>query len=323
MKKTFYFLIGFFVVLFILLILNQRKCPDLSFKSVPGSCTIFSASIGGKVLFGNNEDYRNPNTYCWIEPANEGNYGCIFLGFENNSIQGGMNEKGLCFDANSLPDVKLNPHAELLPPPSSAPPYEKHWFWAPIFILKKAATVEEAMNIAVQYRRENWDGNSGFLSYQVNIADEKGDAVIISADKTGELVFTRKGQGEKYLVSTNFNKTNPKNAWSYPCWRYKKAVEMLKKIKDKNDLSVDFFKSILDSVHVEGRNTNTLYSNVFDLKNRIMYLYYWHQYDEVIVMNVNEELAKGGKTICIKKMFSNDTVDRASKEYQRYRSKNN
>lgn len=323
MKKIFYLLTGIFVVFIVLMILNQIKSTEISVESVPGSCTIFSASIGEKVLFGNNEDYRNPNTYCWIEPANEGNYGCIFLGFENNSIQGGMNEKGLCFDANSLPDVKLNPHTELLAPPLSEPPYEKYSIWTPVLILKKTATVEEAIKIAVKYRRENWDGNSGYLSYQVNIADAKGDAVIISADRNGELVFTRKEQGETYFVSTNFNKANPENAWSYSCWRYNKAVEMLKKIKEENDLSSDYFKSILDSVHVEGKNSNTLYSNIFDLKNRIMYLYYWHQYDEVVVLNVNEELAKGKKTICIKDLFSKETVDKASKEYQGYKSKNN
>ena len=36
---------------------------------VPESCTIFTASYGDTVLFGNNEDWINPNTYYWVVPS--------------------------------------------------------------------------------------------------------------------------------------------------------------------------------------------------------------------------------------------------------------
>lgn len=68
----------------------NRKIPV---DPVPGSCTIFSASVGDKVLFGNNEDYYKPTTYLWTEPATNENYGCVYLGFKDYSHQGGINEK--------------------------------------------------------------------------------------------------------------------------------------------------------------------------------------------------------------------------------------
>ena len=321
MKNKLFLLIGILIVISIWIGLNHNFGRKIIFEPVPGSCTIFSASFGDKVLFGNNEDYNNPNTFYWTEPADDENYGCLYLGFENNSLQGGINEKGLCFDANSLPNSKINQHTELPIPPFAEPPYEKYTIWAPVLILRKAATVEEAIEIAKKYQRRNWDRKSGNLGYQINLADAKGDAVIISVDENGELAFTQKNKDDKYLVSTNFNKANPTNAWTYPCWRYNKAIEMLEQIKNENDLSVDYFKSILDSVHVEGANNNTLYSNIFDLKNGIIYLYHWHQFDEVAVLNVDEELMKGIVTVCIKNLFSQETVDKALKEYQGYMSK--
>ncbi len=36
-----------------------------------GSCTIFTASVGNAVLFGNNEDWDDKDTRAWIEPATE------------------------------------------------------------------------------------------------------------------------------------------------------------------------------------------------------------------------------------------------------------
>ena len=41
----------------------------------PESCTIFTASYGDTVLFRNNEDWINPNTYYWSVPPTGGDYG--------------------------------------------------------------------------------------------------------------------------------------------------------------------------------------------------------------------------------------------------------
>ncbi len=60
-----------------------------------------------------------------------------------------------------------------------------------------------------------------------------GNAVVISADQNGEIAFTRKGIGDGYLLSTNFNLANPENG-KYPCWRFDTASRMLRKIEHKN-----------------------------------------------------------------------------------------
>jgi len=309
--KTFYLTSAVVLVVMTSGVLFQTTVETVISDSIPGSCTIFTASYGQKVLFGNNEDYNNPKTYYWIEPHSEENYGGVYFGFEYFSLQGGINEKGLSFDANALPESPLNLHPELPSPPSE---------WVAQTIMKKAATVEEAIEIAGRYKRENWGMP---LKYQIILADAKGDAVVISAGLDGELAFTRKKQGNGYLVSTNFNRANPENAYSYPCVRYGKAVEFLEKIEDENDLTVDYFKSILDAVHSEGASNNTLYSNIFDLRNGIIYLYHWHQFDEVVTLDVAEQIASGtlGRGRRISDLFSKETVDKALAEYRGYKER--
>jgi hypothetical protein len=67
----------------------QNACGDghsyeaIISNPVPESCTIFTASHGDTVLFGNNEDWINPNTYYWVVPSRGGDYGVVYFGFDN------------------------------------------------------------------------------------------------------------------------------------------------------------------------------------------------------------------------------------------------
>jgi hypothetical protein len=310
--STFY-KIFLFLVFTLFLSSNKQKRNSKAFTNpVPGSCTTFSASLGGKAFYGNNEDYYKSKTYLWTNAATDENYGCLYLGFKGYSHQGGINEKGLCFDANALPKATIKLYLDLESPPYYEAPYDEYIMWLPVLILRKAATVKEAIEIAKKYRRNNWYPKDGKVKYQLNFADATGDAVIISVDENGELAFTKKGEAENYLLSTNFNRANPRNALDYPCKRFSKSEEMLKEIKNENALTVDYFKSILKSVHQEGIFSRTIYSNIFDLKNRIIYLYHWHQFEEVVSLNLEQELAKEDYMVSIKDLFSPKTVNKAS-----------
>ena len=274
--------------------------------SFSGSCTSFAASYGDRVLFGNNEDFSNPITYLWAVPPGDGTYGGVYLGYRYGRPQGGINEKGLAFDALALPEARLNPHPELPPRPSSESVLLGR-------IMGQSASVEEAIASA---QGINWGSR---LSFQVIFADGTGDAVIIGAGPDGELAFTRKPEGDGYLVGTNFNRANPENRDSGPpCWRYDKAVEMLSQIESQADLTAGYVQSILDAVHVEGAKENTLYSNVFDLRNGAIHLTYWHQFDEVVTLDVEEQIAAAGSPIPLGELFSKETVQRAEEEHQRH-----
>ena len=96
---------------------------------------------------------------------------------------------------------------------------------------------------------------------------------------------------------------------------------MLDAIDSSRTPTVDNCRSILDAVHVEGASSNTLYSNVVDLKNGIIHLYHWHQWDEVITLNIAEQLTIGSQRGRISDLFSSEISKKASDEHQRYQKK--
>jgi len=266
----------------------------------PVSCTIFTAAYGGTVLFGNNEDYINPNTYYWVAPSGGANkYGCIFFGFDNFFPQGGINEKGLAYDGNAIRPARLNRHPEL-------PPI-KNWE----NLLGQCATVEEALQWAKKY---NWGTSFGG---QIHLADPTGDAAVIGPGADGELAFTRKKPGDGYFISTNFNLANPSTG-GFPCRRYETVTRMFEQRNPVEALTVDYVRSVLAATHQEGAVVNTVYSNIFDLRRGVIYLYHWYQFDEVVELKVAEELAKATPPTPIRTLFSKQTVERAASKYTRY-----
>ncbi len=274
---------------------------------VPGSCTIFAIRRGEKVFFGNNEDWTDPKTIYWAEPPAQGQYGSVYLGFNRYNPQGGINEKGLAFDFNALPKSPMKSRPDL--PRRPGPLINR--------IMQQATTVEEAI---AMLRRYDWGGT---VAWQMLLADATGDAVVVSAGPQGELAFTRKSSGDGFLVSTNFNRANPDNRiGSYPCPRYEKAVEMLGRIQSESDLTVEALRAIVDAVHVEGAGVNTVYSNVMDLRRGTIYLYYGHQYGEVVTLDVAKEIARGSKPTPLQDLFSRETLEKAEKEHQDYVSRN-
>jgi len=275
---------------------------------IPGSCTIFSITYGESALFGNNEDWLNPLTYYWVEPPSQNNYGILYFGFDNLFPQGGINEKGLAFDGNALPGITLQKYREGLKPSQAI---------VNNLIMQKCATVSEAIEMAKSY---DWSQSfGGVLGGQFLLADALGDAVVISANSDGEIVFTRKPDGNGFLVSTNFNRANPENRYGkYPCKRYNTTVKMLGEIENESNLTVDFLASVLEEVHAEGKKINTLYSNIFDLKNCVAYLYYWHQFNYVVTFDVAEVIARQPPPAQIKTLFPQKIIDQATTEYKNY-----
>ncbi|MCW4036585.1 MAG: hypothetical protein NWE75_05265, partial [Candidatus Bathyarchaeota archaeon] len=63
---------------------------------------------------------------------------------------------------------------------------------------------------------------------------------------------------------------------------------------------------------------NTVYSNIFDTRNRVVYLYYFHQFDEVVTIDLDEELEDGFHCEVIGKLFTPETQERARAEAKSY-----
>ena len=295
-------------------------------------CSVVTTSYKGQILLGGNvdiqpKDFSGTAPLIFFFPARDkdsgygSGYGFVALGWYwkekgvyHENFPCSMNEKGLACGTNGLPDVPLNPHPE------------RPFSVASEFFQIKA--MRECSNVAcVIEMAENFDWGSSSISLnQLHFADPTGDAVIISAGKDGELAFTRKGEKDTYLISTNFNRANHENG-KHPCWRYDTAVTMMKGMKN-DSMSMDYFESILDAIHLEGALVNTSFSYVFDLKNSCVYLYYFHQFEEAVKLNVTEELASDNFSTYdslitssqrLPELFSQETRANAASEFQGYR----
>lgn len=264
------------------------------------ACTIFTVSEEDTVLFGNNEDYSNPNTFYWAIPPTTETYGAVYFGFDNLWPQGGINEKGLAFDINALPDTPINPHPEK----KALDNYEGY------IALQNCATVDEVITILSEY---DWGTSMGG---QIHFADANGDAVVVGPGLDGEVAYTKKKTGDGYFISTNFNiASNQKDERSGLCWRYDTAFELF---DQSTGLSVELVRDVLDAVHVEGGYLNTLYSTIYDLNNGLIFVYYFHQFDEVVTLVVDEEIGNSFEPVSLESLFSAEVVDRAASEQSEY-----
>lgn len=251
---------------------------------VPGSslyaCTGFCISKGDTVLVGNNEDHIDPDTKVFYVPAEKGKYGGVYFGFElpQGGPQGGMNEKGLVYDGFAT--TPPNPVKNSL----DKPVFDGYLIKK---VMEECATVDEVLEIFGKY-------NLAFMErYMLFFADANGDSAIIEGDN----VVRKKG---KYQVVTNFYQSETrKEDINIICGRYPIATAML---EDADDISVDLAKRVLAATHQEGPYP-TVYSNVYDLKRRIVYLYHFHNFQNEVVIDLKAELAKGARSIDLPDLF--------------------
>jgi len=287
----------------IILILNCVT-PFCSSLSQTNDCTVITVEKRKKVFFGGNDDYIKPDTYYWVDRGGENNYGAFWIGQPDN-VQQGVNSKGLAYDANGLPRIDVNPHNEREQVNGEYNSY-------PIKILRECESVQEVIDWANSHR---WHT---FMHDQMHFADASGDAVIISAGTDEELVFTRKEPGDGFLVSTNFNVSQPaSNSYSYPCWRYDLASEMLEElISGDGDLDVEDVEAVMEAVHVEDVNGWTRNTFLADLTGGRLYLYYFYQFDKPIVIDIKEEISNPREPGPFNELFPDDVRDEAGLRYE-------
>jgi len=240
------------------------------------ACSFFMCAREGVVLVGNNEDYVDPHALMWFIPADEGSpYGRVLFGYRNHFPQGGMNDQGLFFDGASAPRQVIEPRRGL-------EPYVGNLIHK---AMAECATVEEVIALF-----ERFDVPDFFKVAQLMFTDKSGDSAILEGDH----VLRKQGD---YQITTNFYQSE-RRAKPYP-WRYATIDGML---SAGTVPTVDDFRGILAASHQEGR-ISTIYSNIYDLKAGLVHLYHFHNFEEVVTIDLAAELAKGRHEVEIASLF--------------------
>lgn len=242
-------------------------------------CTIVMAARNGLVLAGNNEDRNHPKTIATFIPATEKYYGRIVFGYDDAPTQGGMNDQGLFIDANAIAPTGWKPD----------PDKQAYPFSVMMSILATCATCEE---VEAFFEKFNFPALN---QARFPVADRSGASMVVEYGQ-GRVQFVRSDTW--YQIATNFVMSNVTGG-HYPCWRYRTADKFL---SESGELSVELVRKILSATHQEGKPL-TVYSNIYDLKNGIIYIYQLRNFDEVVVMNLSEELQKGQRCLELSSLF--------------------
>jgi len=249
----------------------------LSFGIKAFSCTVFYLKNDTIILAGNNEDWMDPNSKMWFYPSADNKYGWIKFGWGSGFPQGGMNDQGVFWDATSGPYLEM-PYSEANKEKYPGPLMKK--------IIEECTSIEDAIFIfSKQYCEDQYKA-------QYLVGDSKFNSIIVEGDSIISMQ-------DNYLILTNFYHSNPQLGGS-PCWRYDTAMEM---IANSENLTTYLAGSILAATHQEGKYP-TQYSQIYDLKNCQIYLFYYHNYEEFIVIDLKEELKKGYRSFDIPLLFA-------------------
>ena len=246
------------------------------------ACTAFVVYRNGLALAGNNEDFWLTDTKVWYVPKEgsqrgmAGEFGRVYFGFDNFYPQGGMNEAGLFFDGFATSENKIKKSDG------------KSQFAGNIsdHVMAHCQTTEEVIAVFEKY-------DLSFLSHaMLMFADRHGDSVIIEGDE-----FLRI-EGDHQVV-TNFYQslTSPDKT---SCPRYLAAVRSLGR---DEPVSIDTCRAVLAATR-QARGAPTQYSNVYDLKKGLIYLYHFHNFEEVVCIDLKEELAQGAHETDLPTLFS-------------------
>ena len=252
---------------------------ELSKENVDQHCTVFYAADDHVALGGNNEDGYHPVlTRIWFIPPEEGRFGMALVGFDNfGNPEGAMNDQGLFFDGLAVRDVDV-------------PLREGTQIYAGKAIMKimsECGTVECALKFFNQYSLPgHWNG-------QWLIGDSHGNSAIIEP-----LTIVQK-EGA-FQVGTNFFQSEVPLADRTDA-RYVTATKML---SEADTFSIDLFRDTLNAVHQESNGVHTLYSTIYDLKQGLIYLYYFHDFEHVVTFDLKKELAKGIHSYDIPSLFT-------------------
>ena len=244
-------------------------------KGFSHACTVIYYADGNIVLAGNNEDWKNPNTQIRYIPSEDGAHGRVYFGFDDGFPQGGMNDQGLFFDGLATAPNKVTGS-------KNKPSYEGDIMDD---AMAQCASVKEVLDLLDKY-------NLDFMErFMLMIGDRFGDSAIIEGDD----VVRIKGA---YQISTNFYQSKLKRD-QYTCDRYNIADSLF---QSTGEFSVEFFRQVLAAVHQEG-SYPTQYSNIYDLKNGIIYLYHFHNFENVVIIDLKQELAKGAHSVNLPSLF--------------------
>jgi len=241
------------------------------------ACTVFYIYKDGRVLAASNEDWKDPNTRMWFYPASQDKHGWVKFGFSGGFPQAGMNDCGMLWDATAGP-YQAMPFSE----------ETRILFDGALMqmVMEECADITDVQDVFSQYYcQDQYRG-------QYLVGGPEGYSLIVDGDMLIQ-------NDHSFQALTNFHQSNPELG-GYPCWRYEKAVEMLNACDSVTEYCMG---TVLAATHQNGAYP-TQYSLIFDPQQVKVCLFYYHNYDEYLLIDLKHELSKDTLSYSIPPLFS-------------------
>jgi hypothetical protein len=242
------------------------------------ACTIFTVVADGQVWLANNEDWVQGGLL-WFVPAGEGRFGRVNVGFDLDFAQGGMNEKGLCFDGTALAKIDWK-----------ADPNKKSTDNLIELVMNECSTVQETIGYFEKYNCQY------LIAGQFMFADAGGDSAVISWLPEVGLSVVRRSRDYQVVTNDRLEQSG------YRCQRFTKAEQLLGARKDS---SLSTIAAVLEAVHQRGPRGFTSYSTIYNLTAKKFYLYNLANFKDVAELDLATELAKGRKMYLMHRLVAN------------------
>lgn len=245
------------------------------------ACSIlyYIDSISGKIYVVNNEDYwYDVDAYVKIEPKSKKEYARLWYGWDKFA-QGGVNEKGLFFDAAVTPEQKKingygNPNSNLGDD-----------------ILANCSNVSEALDYLEKRK-------IGLTKSHMIFGDKIGNAVVVEwvgGEKKLHWIKDNK------LLITNFLLSDT-TAGNYPCYRYESINKNIIELEStKNEINLlqlgnTFKNAVQPPKEIEkGRIGGTLYTSFINLSDMEFVLSYKLSNEKILKLDLKKAFEKTKK----------------------------
>lgn len=253
------------------------------------ACSMYKITVGGKTMVGCNHDTWLITPKIWFENAKQPNeFGAVFTGSREVSQnkttpQSGMNSVGLSFSRlTAYYPARNNPHLNKLKITDEADYLSD--------VLHKCATIQEVKKYIANY-------DHSFFTNDVFIyVDSLGDYLVV---EPYELI---EGNEPNYVLA-NFCPSITDNEQARKFDRYRNGEDFLK--THESTAALDFCTVLSDTMSVcrNRYKDGTLITSIFDTKEKVASLYFYHNFDHVVHFNLVAELAKGDHMINIPSIF--------------------
>lgn len=250
---------------------------------------MYKLTVNGKTMVGNNEDSWGQDARIWFEQATKDKFGAVYVGYTRKVLpDGGMNEYGLAFDAFTMPHKPNMPEKD---------PNKKDFGYAHIkALMQQCKTVDEVYVFLNKLNLHVLNGSPIFNGGMFLFVDKTGRYLVVEADK---LIF---GNDDKFLLA-NFSFADTKDVSTIKMERYCKGVAFLKN-KDL-DTNLPFCEALSDTMSVNRAKVGngTLYTTIYDLKEGLTHIYFYHDFTKGITFDLKDEMAKGNHEFALAELF--------------------